>query len=246
MIPQTILFDLDDTLVHCNKYFNLVIDQFADVMLTWFAGRGLTDKAIKEKQLELDLAGVHVHGFVPERFPQSFIETYRFFTGQFGRPASREEEQFLYKLGNSAYEFRAEPFPDMDDTLRTLQGAGHRLFLYTGGDEAIQRKKVRETGLQRYFDDRIFITHHKNADFMRSLVERHGFDTSSTWMIGNSVTTDVVPALAAGLNCIHIPAHNDWHFNVGEVNVRPQGAFLTLGSLREVPPAIREHARAHS
>lgn len=242
MNPQTILFDLDDTLVHCNKYFNVVIDQFADVMLTWFAGNGLSDKAVKAKQLEVDLAGVHVHGFVPERFPQSLVETYQFFAEQFGRPTSRDEEHFLFKLGNSAYEFTTEPFPEMDNTLQALAEAGHRLFLYTGGDETIQRKKVRDVGLHRYFDERIFITHHKNVEFMRSIVAEQGFDASRTWMIGNSVRTDVVPALEAGLNCIHIPAHNDWHYNVGEVNVRPQGAFLTLGSLREVPPAISEHA----
>ena len=42
MREQSILFDLDDTLVHCNKYFDFVIDQFVDLMLTWYAGHGLT------------------------------------------------------------------------------------------------------------------------------------------------------------------------------------------------------------
>ena len=41
MREQTILFDLDDTLVHCNKYFDFVIDQFVDLMLTWYSGHGL-------------------------------------------------------------------------------------------------------------------------------------------------------------------------------------------------------------
>jgi putative hydrolase of the HAD superfamily len=244
MTPQTILFDLDDTLVHCNKYFMLVIDQFVDVMLTWFAGHGLTPKTIKDKQLEIDLAGVRVHGFIPERFPQSFVETYRHFAERFGRRPSRSEEQFLYKLGNSVYAYTIEPYPHMSETLETLAGAGHRLFLYTGGDASIQRRKVREAGLHRYFGERIFVTLHKNVEFLRTIVAEQGFDASRTWMIGNSVRTDVVPALEAGLNCIHIPAHNDWHYNVGEVNVRPQGAFLRLGSLREVPPAINGHAQA--
>jgi putative hydrolase of the HAD superfamily len=245
MKPQTILFDLDDTLVHCNKYFELVIDQFVDVMLTWFAGHGLTSRNIKDKQLEVDLAGVQAHGFIPERFPQSFVETYRHFAERFGRRPSRDEEQYLYKLGNSVYTYTIEPYPHMSETLETLAGWGHRLFLYTGGDASIQRRKVREAGLHRFFDDRIFVTLHKNVEFLRTIVAEQGFDTSRTWMIGNSVRTDVVPALEVGLNCIHIPAHNDWHYNVGEVNVRPQGAFLRLASLREVPPAIREHAEVH-
>ena len=69
MREQSILFDLDDTLVHCNKYFEFVIDQFVDLMLTWYAGHGLTSEDIKQKQLQIDLAGIQIHGFMPERFP---------------------------------------------------------------------------------------------------------------------------------------------------------------------------------
>jgi putative hydrolase of the HAD superfamily len=244
MRAQTILFDLDDTLVHCNKYFEIVIDQFVDVMLTWFSGHGLTPDTVKTKQSEVDLIGVRRYGFVRERFPQSFVETYVQFAEQFGRKASRDEEQFLYKLGDTVYEYSIEPYPHMNETLESLAGAGHRLYLYTGGDEEIQRRKVRDAGLKRYFHDRIFVTPHKNVAFMQSLVAEHRFDTANTWMIGNSVSTDVVPALESGLNCIHIPAANDWHYNRGEVNVRPQGAFLRLSSLSEVPPAIAAHAKA--
>ncbi|MFC0213283.1 HAD family hydrolase [Paenibacillus chartarius] len=242
MTPQTILFDLDDTLVHCNKYFEMVIDQFVDEMLSWFSGHGLTPQQVKDKQLEVDLAGVNIHGFKPERFPQSFVETYRLYAEQFGRRTSPDEEQFLMKLGRTVYTYSVEPYPHMAETLDILSDAGHKLFLYTGGDASIQRAKVRDSGLHRYFDDRIFVTLHKNTDFMRSIVTEQGFDTSRTWMIGNSVRTDVIPALEAGLHCIHIPAKNDWHYNVGEVTVSPKGAFLTLSSLQDVPPAIREYA----
>lgn len=46
-------FDLDDTLVHCNKYFDVVIDQFVDLMLTWFSGHGLVAHDIKQNSSKL-------------------------------------------------------------------------------------------------------------------------------------------------------------------------------------------------
>lgn len=54
----------------------------------------------------------------------------------------------------------------MEETLNELQENGHTLHLYTGGDPAIQMRKVTEAGLDRYFGDRIHITRHKNAEFL--------------------------------------------------------------------------------
>lgn len=243
MREQTILFDLDDTLVHCNKYFDYVIDQFVDIMLTWFSGHGLKPQDIKQRQLEIDLAGVHIHGFMPDRFPKSFVETYHWFSERYSRTASSKEEAWLMQLGHTVYEYKVEPYPHMNETLESLLGAGHKLYLYTGGDASIQMKKVADSGLHKYFDDRIFVTVHKTKEFMESLLREHRFDRNHTWMIGNSVKTDVLPALHAGIHSIHIPAHQDWEYNTGEINVAPQGAFYQLSSLKEVPPAIEDYMK---
>ncbi|MFD0697605.1 HAD family hydrolase [Paenibacillus sp. GCM10027628] len=243
MREQTILFDLDDTLVHCNKYFDFVIDQFVDLMLTWFSGHALTPKDIKQKQLEIDLAGVHIHGFMPDRFPKSFVETYQWFAEHYNRPANPQEESWLLQLGHTVYEYTVEPYPQMNETLESLQQAGHKLFLYTGGDASIQMKKVRDCGLDTYFDDRIFVTLHKTKSFMQSLLQEQRLDRHHTWMIGNSVKTDVLPALHAGIHAIHIPVAQDWEYNNAKIDIAPKGAFLQLNSLQEVPEAIQDYIR---
>ncbi|WP_313778051.1 hypothetical protein [Paenibacillus larvae] len=80
MSPQTILFDLDDTLIHCNKYFDIVLERFGKIMMSWFSEYSVRETEIREMQLEIDLAGVHVHGLKAERFPQSLAETYEHFS----------------------------------------------------------------------------------------------------------------------------------------------------------------------
>lgn len=243
MREQTILFDLDDTLVHCNKYFDTVIDQFVDLMLTWFSGHGLKPEDIKNQQLEIDLAGVHIHGFMADRFPKSFVETYHWFSERYNRRISRKEEDWLMQLGHTVYEFTVEPYPHMNETLETLKSAGHRLFLYTGGDASIQMKKVRNSGLDIYFQDRIFVTVHKTTEFMETLLREQRFDRRHTWMIGNSVRTDVLPALHAGIHAIYIPALQEWKYNTGEIDIKPRGAFYQLSSLQEVPDTIQDYTK---
>lgn len=242
MRKQTILFDMDDTLIYCNKFFDMVIDQFADQMETWFHGYAFSIEEMKKKQAEIDLQRVLVSGFSPDHFPQSFVDTYEYFTDFTGRTKSQKEVEILLTLGASVYGHSIEPYAYMEETLRELQGDGHELHLYTGGDPAIQMRKVTEAGLERYFADRVHITRHKNEEFLNGLIRAYGFDRRETWMIGNSLRTDILPALKNGIHAIFMPAEREWAYNQVEVDVEPSGAFVTLTSLSQIPQTIRGYA----
>lgn len=246
MRKQTLLFDLDDTLIHCNKYFVHVIKQFAEQMRIWFSAHALSKSQFIAKQLELDIIGVRKYGFVPFRFPESLVETYDHFCSQTGRRKKEEERHHLLELGYTVYDFPNEPYPHMNETLEELASEGHQLCLYTGGDPEMQRAKVSRLELDAYFGERIYVTRHKTVTAMRDLVSELALKHKETWMIGNSVTTDIIPALTAGIHAIFIPAETEWTFNKGEVNVSPQGEYVKLEALHEVPGAIRQYADAAS
>lgn len=239
MPRQTILFDLDDTLVHCNKYFDIVIQQFLDTMMTWFAPWKLPAEDIRAVQVRIDIAGVQDNGFQSEHFPRSFIHTYEHFCTLTGRTPSADETELLWKLGLSVYEFEIEPYPGMIDTLDRLRDEGHELFLYTGGEQVIQQRKIAQMKLSDYFGERIFIRRHKTADALSSIVREQDFRIESTWMIGNSLRTDVIPALLSGLNAIYLKQANEWAFNIVDIDAEPNGAFETIEQLTDVPRVIR-------
>ncbi len=237
-MKQQLLFDLDDTLIYCNKYFYLVIEQFTDVMTDWFRGHNISAGTIRDKQTEIDIAGVHVVGFKSDHFPESFIETYRHFSNLVGRSRSIVEEDLLWKLGRSVYEHAVEPYPFMEETLDKLASDGHELHLYTGGELLIQQRKINQMQLERYFDNRIYVRSHKNIEAMESILSNGEFDRSSTWMIGNSLRTDVIPALTSGIHAIHMKTDSEWAYNIVGIDVEPKGAFFTLNQLSDVPDSI--------
>jgi putative hydrolase of the HAD superfamily len=239
---QTILFDLDDTLIYCNKFFELVIDQFVDQMDTWFHSFKLDHQELKQRQNDIDMARVLKLGFAPGHFPMSLVDTYSYYSDMTGRARYQDEMDRLVELGKSVYSHNIEPLPNMEETLYSLQSEGHSLHLYTGGDRTVQMRKVHEAGLERFFSDRIYVTNHKNTSFLASIVKDKALSPASTWMIGNSLRTDVIPALENGLHSIYIPAELEWAYNMVEVDVKPQGAFLQLASLSLVPGAISGYA----
>jgi putative hydrolase of the HAD superfamily len=239
MQKQNILFNLDDTLAECNKYFTQVIEQFAEQMTEWFAG--VTKEQIKQKQLQIDMKAIDSHGLTSERFPESFVDTYTHFSDLTGRKTEESEIKMLRELGFKVFQIPVEPLPYMNETLQQLKDEGHDLYLHTGGDEPNQRRKIAQLELAAYFEHRIFISKHKDTTALNDIMKTMDFDPKITWMVGNSLRTDIVPALEMGINTIYIPTKTEWKYNVVEVNVEPKGAFFTLNSLNEVPEAIREY-----
>jgi putative hydrolase of the HAD superfamily len=238
---QNVLFNLDDTLVECNKYFRMVIEQFSVLLVDWFRDYQLSAEAVRQKQLELDLASVARYGITSKHFPQSFADTYAYFCAVYGIIPDPFRIKQLRRLGRSVYDFVSEPLPDMYETLTQLKQEGHDLFLHTAGDEAIQRKKIAQLQLSAYFENRIFVSRHKDTQALGRILNQMHFDPTETWMIGNSLRTDIMPGLELGVQVIYIPATEEWQYNMTNVTVEPRGAFLTLPSLKMVPDAIRSY-----
>lgn len=240
-LRQHILFDLDDTLVHCNKYFDLILDQFSDLLTEWFKPHGISAQEVREKQTEIDVAGVHQIGFASSHFPESLVDTYRYFGRVTGRKGLPEEEERLMKLGLSVYEQPIEPYPGMVETLNLLRSQGHDLHLYTGGETVIQQRKIEQMRLADYFQDRIYIRQHKNVEALEEILRSRRFDRSRTWMIGNSLRTDVMPALSAGIKAVYIKIPNEWLYNIVELQHDGDAELHTVSSLEEVPRVIFNH-----
>jgi putative hydrolase of the HAD superfamily len=241
MKKQNILFNLDDTLSYCNRYFNLVIDEFADQMMAWF--NSISEEDIKKKQLQLDVAAISEHGLKSDRFPESFVGTYQYFSDLTGREKKKDEIHYLRELGFKVFEIPVEPIPFMNETLQRLKEDGHELYLHTGGDEANQRRKITQLELTTFFEHRIFISEHKNTTALSDILKTIKADPSVTWMVGNSLRTDIVPALELDIHAIYIPAEMEWQYNMVDLDVDHRSAFLTVDSLQEVPDVIDERIK---
>jgi putative hydrolase of the HAD superfamily len=238
MQKQTILFNLDDTLVYCNRYFNRVIEGFLEQMIIWFDT--VSKEEIRQKQLQIDLSAINKYGLKSERFPESFVETYTYFCGKTGKERQKSEMDSLRELGFQVFKIPVEPIPYMNETLQQLKDAGHKLYLHTGGDVANQRRKITQLELSVFFGNRIFISEYKDTTALSDILKTIHANPKITWMVGNSLKTDIKPALEMNINAIFIPAETEWKFDKVDISFKPKSAFITLNSLRDVPRAIHD------
>ncbi|WP_025692488.1 HAD family hydrolase [Paenibacillus zanthoxyli] len=238
-LTQQVIFDLDDTLVHCNKYFDLILGQYFEMMINWFGDEGVTTEELRRKQVEIDVETVNMKGLASDNFPKSLIATYRYFCTKYNRPADPFQEGQLMKLGLSVYDQEIEAYPGMVETLDNLKHDGHQLHLYTGGDHSVQRRKIEQMKLDLYFEDRIYIRQHKNVESLEKILSSRPFNRKRTWMIGNSLRTDVLPAITAGVKSVYLKQQNEWLYNMIELQHEMQQSLITISSIHEVVPVIR-------
>jgi putative hydrolase of the HAD superfamily len=239
MKQQTLILDLDDTLIHCNKYFAESKDHFVKQMQVWFPA--LDSETILQKQLEIDLKGVEKHGLHSSVYIDSLITTYQYFCIKNKRKIKTKEREQIRKIGKSVFERPVQPLPYMHEVLNQLQTDGHPLYLFTGGDHQNQRRKIRQLELEKYFEDRIFIYKHKNTDTLKEVLNKIKAEKKSTWMIGNSLKTDIKPAIELGINAIHIPSELEWSYNIVDIEINPNGTLAELGTLLDLPDFLREY-----
>jgi len=235
---QQILFDLDDTLIYCNRYFFRAIHDCTTLIQNWINHPIVTYEKIKTMHSFLDTKLITETGFKSDHFPQSFVDTYLHFNQLISRKTKQTEIDQLWEMGRAVYLHQTEPYPYMQDTLTKLQNDGHELHLYTGGEPNIQWRKIKDMGLESFFNERIHIRQKKNTAALEQILTDLNFQRERTWMIGNSIRNDIVPALSSGIHAIHVLVPEEWSYNIVSVNIEPKGEFITVNGLNEIPAII--------
>lgn len=239
MKTQYLLFDLDDTLIHCNSQFNTILIQFIDYMMIKFSVYSPDLFEIKHYQQSIHIEGIKKQGLKAECFPNSLLKTYYNFCQKYGEKHLDFDENFLFKLGFSVYDQPVELFQNVDITLHKLLQKDCKLFLYTGGDYKIQKKKIEKAGLYNYFpEDHICVTEYKNSISLKEAIDNWNLKPEITWMIGNSLKTDILPALQIGLKAIYIPLEDDWIFHKTEIPHGFNSSLFRAKNLLNIPSII--------
>ena len=102
----------------------------------------------------------------------------------------------ILAAGRDMLRHPVETLPHVRETLEQLAG-DYRMILITKGDLFDQERKLAQSGLGELFDA-VEIVSEKNAATYERIFSRHGDGPSRSMMVGNSLKSDIVPAIAGG------------------------------------------------
>jgi putative hydrolase of the HAD superfamily len=224
----TVGLDADDTLWHNETIFRLTQDRFRALMAEVAAPETLESKLAEVERRNLALYGYGVKGFT-----LSMIETAMELTGN--EAPSRIIADIL-AAGREMLTHPVEPLPGVETALADLSG-DYRLILITKGDLLHQEQKLAASGLGELFAQ-VEIVSEKDASTYERVFARHGTGAGQAVMCGNSMRSDILPALEAGAYAAHVPYPLTWAHEMADA---PQGhpRFAELGSIAELPAWVR-------
>ncbi len=224
---STIGFDADDTLWQNEQFFRMTERQFA-ALLADYAGA----EHLMERLLESERRNLRHYGFGIKGFTLSMIETAIEVTD--GKVPAAVIGDIL-DAGREMLSHPVETLPRVRETLEALAGR-YRLLMITKGDLFDQERKLAASGLGDLFDA-VEIVSDKSASTYRRIFSRHGDGPERAMMVGNSLKSDVVPAIEAGGWGVYVPHDLTWVLeHVPEPAAAPR--YRRIASLGDLGPVI--------
>lgn len=196
---RVLAFDADDTLWDCQSHFEDVENHLYRLIAPYCENPA-------RELFHTESGNMADLGYGCKAFTISIIETALRVAGDH---LSAEELSDLLSHSKSLLHLPATPLPEVEETLQRLQAWPYRMVVFTKGELLDQENKLHRSGLAKYFSH-LEITSNKTEKEFQQLCEHLDILPSHLLMIGNSLKSDIAPALNIGASAIHIPFHVTW------------------------------------
>lgn len=227
MTLTAIGFDADDTLWQNEAFFRITQERFAGLLADHADPDQLAERLEAAERRNIGRYGFGIKGFV-----LSMIETAIEVTGE--RVPARVIRE-LIEAGQEMLEHPIHLLPGARETVEALADR-FRLVLVTKGDLIDQERKLAQSGLGELFDAVEIVSDKTRATYTAAFA-RHGTGATEALMVGNSLRSDVIPALNAGAWGVHVPHELTWGYEHAEPPVH-HPRFFRIEDISGLPALI--------
>lgn len=226
-LPLLVL-DLDDTLVDTSDVYWTSRSQFVDTLSRY----GIDPHAALELFEEQDAENMREMGFHPSRYGKTMRDVYASLVREGKLPHDSQLAADLQLHGQIV----VDQLPELLSGAKDLLGwasSRFKLLLLTRGIEDIQHRKISYLKIVAFFDE-IRVVRTKGAQELRDLIADHHGNPSETWVVGDSIRSDINPALEVGANPILFAYRHHSYYWRQEYGSTPLGSFYKVESLLDV------------
>lgn len=224
---QALCVDADDTLWQNEHFYSLTTERFVSIISRYCDASHVNDKLLSVERKNLKLYGFGIKGFI-----LSLLETALEITDErIGPDAIRE----IIEIGKELLQHPIELLPDVRETLECLREK-MPIVLVTKGDLFDQERKLAQSGLAELFTTVEIVTE-KDAGTFARVFDGVGVASEEGAMVGNSLRSDILPALEVGAWGFFVPHDLTWSVENAELPVA-HPRFRHLAAFSDLPDAI--------
>lgn len=225
---EALVFDADDTLWDCQSHFEAVETRYCALLSSY-----ASEQEVRQALFEVEMGNMDELGYGCKAFTLSMVENAVRLSR--GRVTGAEVDEIL-RMGRSLLRLAATPLPGVETTLQRLRAEGRwRLAVFTKGELLDQERKLERSGLRPYFD-LVQVVSDKTEAHYAALCRALDVLPERLCMVGNSLRSDVLPALAVGCAAVHIPFATTWAHEEAEPVEHLR--LVTLPSMADLPSVL--------
>jgi len=229
---ELVALDADDTLWHNEPNYTTTRDRLGALLGKYGLGPDIGARLYATERRNLQHFGYGVKGFV-----LSMIETAIELTE--GRFESADVRTII-DWGRAMLASPIELIDGVEEAVRSL-ARDVPLILVTKGDLLDQETKLARSGLGPHFQS-IEIVSEKNRRAYERVIQRYAAAPDRFVMVGNSLKSDILPALEAGAHAVLVPYHQEWiHERVAPEEIAT-ARYHEIAHLRELPAVLERLA----
>lgn len=226
----TIGFDADDTLWHNERFFQITQERFAGLLADYADPDQLSERLLEAERRNLGHYGFGIKGFM-----LSMIETALEVT------SDRVPGSVIHEIISAGQDMLRHPIELLPHARAAVEALADdfTLVLITKGDLLDQERKLAQSGLGDLFDA-VEIVSDKTPETYHAAFTRHGHGPTQAMMVGNSMKSDVRPAIEAGGWGVYIPHGLEWELEKADppVGASRYAELVDLGELAGLVEAI--------
>ncbi len=196
---KTVYFDMDNTLIETQALY----EEARAIFVPFVQSFGpFAQKDILEKLTQEEIALYSTYGYGRHMLPHAYANT----LSHFHKTASAEEVAQAGEIANDVYRKTAAPKKGAMEAVKSLSLA-FNVCLITVGDAEVQEKRVAALPCKEAFH-KVFIVGKKDAAAYRDILAKTNTSPEEAVMVGDSLKSDIMPSVEAGMQAIFIPANN--------------------------------------
>ncbi len=225
---KVVAFDADDTLWHNEPLYAATTSRFRELLTAYHSPQW-----IEQRLYETEIRNLRHYGYGIKSFTLSMIETAIELTES--RITAAEIREIL-EFGRTMLEAPVRLIDGARDVVVRLSGP-FKLIIVTKGDLLDQESKLARSGLGDCFSDMEVVSDKSRVTY-EQVCARNGVAPWELIMIGDSLRSDVLPAVVAGCRAIHVPYATPWQHEVVADEDLEGHEFLRADGIGMVPDLI--------
>ncbi|MDZ7844257.1 MAG: HAD family hydrolase [Anaerolineales bacterium] len=223
-----IAFDADDTLWENEEVYRQGRDRCREILNKYAA-----DAPIDQVVDRIEVNNLPYYGYGVMSFILSLLEAG---VELAGKDLREKDVQELLDLGKKMLTQPPRVFKGVLEMLSFL-GGSYSLMLITKGDLFHQQRKIKDSGLEKYFQE-IEIVAEKTPATYQEILRRHHIRAEHFLMVGNSLRSDIKPVVNQGGWAIHVSEHLSWDHEDADLTAEEEERVIDVGRVEQVAEVL--------